>query len=47
MIFFATQENPGVFHRPKKITFGQNFKPKEITHPPIIKICDWISTLGT
>ena len=28
--FFATQKNPGVFHRVKKIT-----------PPPIIKICEW------
>ena len=27
--FFATQKNPGVFHRLKKITFGQNFRPKK------------------
>ena len=32
--FFATQKNPGVFHRPKKITFGQNFRPKKITRTP-------------
>ena len=35
--FFATQKNPGVFHRPKKISFGQNFRPKKITQtlPPL------------
>ena len=43
-LFFATQENPGAFHRPKKVTFGQNFRPKNITRtppPPVIKICEW------
>ena len=41
--FFTTQKNPSVFHRPKKITFGQNFRPKKITQtpPPIIEICEW------
>ena len=29
--FFATPKNPSVFHRPKKITFGQNFRPQKIT----------------
>ena len=24
-------KNPSVFHRPKKITFGQNFRPRKIT----------------
>ena len=33
-LFYATQINPGVFHRPKKITFGQNFRPKTITRCP-------------
>ena len=32
--FFATQENPGVFHRPQKITLGQNFRPQKITRTP-------------
>ena len=32
--FFATQKNSGVFHRPKKITFGQNFRPKKVTRTP-------------
>ena len=37
-VFFATQKNLGVFHRPKKITFGQNFRPKNITRtPPSLK----------
>ena len=45
--FFATQNYPGVFHRPKKITFGQNFRPKKFTRTPpppplpVIKICEW------
>ena len=30
LFFFATQKNPGVFHRPKNITFGQNFRPKKV-----------------
>ena len=34
LFYFATQNNPGVFHRPKKITFGQNFRPKKITRTP-------------
>ena len=29
-----TQKNPSVFHRPQKITFGQNFRPKKITLTP-------------
>ena len=28
--FFATQKNPGIFHKPKKITFGQNFRSKKV-----------------
>ena len=32
--FFATPKNSGVFHRPKKITFGQNFRPKKVTRTP-------------
>ena len=32
--YFATQKNLGVFHRPQKITFGQNFRPKKITRTP-------------
>ena len=43
--FFVTQKNSGIFHRPKKIIFGQNFRPKKSlgppTPPPIIKICEW------
>ena len=36
--FFATQKNPGIFHRPKKITFGQHFRPQKITrNPPSLK----------
>ena len=27
LFFFPTQRNPGVFHRPKTVTFGQNFRP--------------------
>ena len=35
---FATQKNPGVFHRPKKIPFGQNVRPKKILWtPPSLK----------
>ena len=29
-VVFATQKNPGIFHRPKKIPFGQNVRPKKI-----------------
>ena len=35
LFFFANQKNPGVFHRPQKITFGQNFRPKKITRTPL------------
>ena len=31
LYFFETQKYPDVLHRPKKITFGQNFRPKKIT----------------
>ena len=35
---FANQNNPRVFHRPKKITFGQNSRPKKmIRTPPSLK----------
>ena len=40
----ATQKNPGVFHRPKKMPFGQNVRPRKILRtppPPVIKICEW------
>ena len=41
-VVFATQKNPGVFHRPKKIPFGQNVRPqKNPSDPPIIEICEW------
>ena len=37
-VVFATQKNPGVFHRPKKIPFGQNVRPKKILRiPPSLK----------
>ena len=37
-VVFATQKNPSVFHRPKKIPFGQNFRPKKILRtPPSLK----------
>ena len=40
--FLHNPKNPGIFHRPKKITFDQNFRPKKITlTPPVIKICEW------
>ena len=48
--FFATQKNPGFFHKPKEISFGQNFRPKKITQtppPPILKICEcdsWVKS---
>ena len=29
IFFFTTQKNPCIFHRPKTITFGQNFRPKK------------------
>ena len=41
-VVFATAKNPGVFHRPKKIPFGQNVRPKKVLRtPPVIKICEW------
>ena len=36
LCFFATQENPGVFHRLPKISFGQNFRPKKILRTPLL-----------
>ena len=33
-VVFATQKNPGVFHRPKKIPLGQNVRPKKILRTP-------------
>ena len=37
-VVFVTQENPGIFHRPKKIPFGQNVRPKKILRtPPSLK----------
>ena len=37
-VVFATQKNPGVFQRPKKIPFGQNVRPKKILRtPPSLK----------
>ena len=37
-VVFATQKNPGVFHRPKKIPFGQNVRPQNILRiPPSLK----------
>ena len=37
-VVFATQKNPGVFHRPKKIPIGQNVRPKKILRtPPSLK----------
>ena len=46
--FFATQKNPSVFHRPKKITFGQNFRPKKITRTPLPPSLKYVSgTPGT
>ena len=47
-VVFATQKNPGVFHRPKKIPFGQNVRPKKILQtPPSLKYVsgapgDWV-----
>ena len=41
-VVFATQKNPGVFHRPKKIPSGKKCQPqKNPSDPPIIKICEW------
>ena len=34
-VVFATQKNPGVFHRPQKIPFGQNVRPKKILRTPL------------
>ena len=45
---YNTQKNPGVFHRPKKIPFGQNVRPKKILRtPPSLKYVsgapgDWV-----
>ena len=37
-VVFATQKNRGVFHRPKKIPFGQNVRPPKIIRtPPSLK----------
>ena len=37
-VVFATQKNRGVFHRPKKIPFGQNVRPQKILrNPPSLK----------
>ena len=37
-VVFAIQKNPGIFHRPKKIPFGQNVRPKKILRtPPSLK----------
>ena len=38
-VVFATQKNPGVFHRPKKIPFGQKWSqtPKNPSDPPSLK----------
>ena len=33
-VVFVTQKNPRVFHRPKKILFGQNVRPKKILRTP-------------
>ena len=29
-VFFTTQENPSIFHRPKKFSFGKNVRIKKI-----------------
>ena len=34
-VVFATQKNPGVFHRPQKLPFGQNVRPKKILQTPL------------
>ena len=34
-VVFTTQKNPGGFHRPKKIPFGQNVRPKRILRTPL------------
>ena len=37
-VVFETQKNPGVFHRPLKISFEQNLRPKKIFRtPPSLK----------
>ena len=43
LFFFMTQNNPIVFHRPQKRTFGQNLRPQKSLEPPppVIKICEW------
>ena len=42
LFFFATQKNPGVFHRPKTITFAKISDPKNHSDPPVINICEWV-----
>ena len=39
--FFVIQKNPHVFHRPKKIPFGQNFRPQKIPRrsPRLPPVC--------
>ena len=32
--FIVTQKTPGIFYRPKKITFCQTFRPKKINRSP-------------
>ena len=34
LLFSRPKKNPGVFHRPKKIPFGQNVRPKKILRTP-------------
>ena len=41
-VVFATQKNPGVFHRPKKIPFWPKCQTqKNPSDSSVIKICEW------
>ena len=41
-VVFATQKNPGVFHRPPKNPFWPKCQTqKNYSDPPVIKICEW------
>ena len=42
-VVFATQKNPGLFHRPKKIPFGQNVRPKKILLTPTPPALTYVS----
>ena len=43
LFFLATQKNPGIFYRPKTITFGQNFRPKKSLGTPLPPSLKYVS----